>query len=86
SPYFDSMIAKLITYGTDFEDTVAKTDRALREYRVRGVKNNIPFLRNVVNHPVFQEGTANTVFIDNTPELFNFPKERNRDRGNKVLQ
>ncbi|MFV8813893.1 biotin carboxylase N-terminal domain-containing protein, partial [Aerococcus urinaeequi] len=58
SPYFDSMIAKLITYGTDFEDTVAKTDRALREYRVRGVKNNIPFLRNVVNHPVFQEGTA----------------------------
>ena len=86
SPYFDSMIAKLITYGTNFEDTVAKTDRALREYRVRGVKNNIPFLRNVVNHPVFQAGTANTVFIDNTPELFNFPKERNRDRGNKVLQ
>jgi len=86
SPYFDSMIAKLITYGTTFEDTVAKMDRSLREYRVRGVKNNIPFLRNVVNHPVFQNGTANTVFIDNTPELFNFPKGRNRDRGNKVLQ
>lgn len=86
SPYFDSMIAKLITYGTTFEDTVAKMDRSLREYRVRGVKNNIPFLRNVVNHPVFLEGTANTIFIDQTPELFDFPKERNRDRGNKILQ
>lgn len=86
SPYFDSMIAKLITYGPSFEDTVSKMNRSLREYRVRGVKNNIPFLRNVVNHPVFQEGTANTIFIDNTPELFDFPKERNRDRGNKVLQ
>ena len=47
-------------------------DRALREFRVRGVKTNIPFLENVVNHPTFLAGSVTTRFIDETPELFRF--------------
>lgn len=86
SPYFDSMLTKLIVKATTFEDTVAKMNRALREYRIRGVETNLPFVRNVINHEVFKSGQATTTFIDNTPELFEFPKNRNRDRGNKTLQ
>ena len=47
-------------------------DRALREFRIRGVKTNIPFLVNVIRHPDFLAGAATTTFIDNTPELFHF--------------
>lgn len=86
SPYYDSMISKLISHSLNFEDTVRKMNRALREYRVRGVKNNISFLSNVINHPTFKKGDVTTTFIDNTPELFEFPSERNRDRGNRILQ
>lgn len=86
SPYFDSLIAKLITYATTFEGAVRKMNRSLREYRIRGVKTNIPFLQNVITHPSFIDGNATTTFIDNTPELFEFPMTRNRDRGNKILQ
>ncbi|MCZ0717230.1 pyruvate carboxylase [Aerococcus kribbianus] len=86
TPYFDSMLTKLIVKATSFEDTVAKMNRSLREYRIRGVETNLPFVRNVINHEVFKSGQATTTFIDNTPELFDFPKSRNRDRGNKTLQ
>ncbi len=58
--------------------------RCLKEFRVRGVKTNILFMRNVVSHPAFRSGEAKTTFIDNTPELFNFP--RIRDRGNKTMK
>ena len=86
TPYFDSMLTKLITKARTFDDTVAKMNRSLREYRIRGVETNLPFVRNVINHPTFKSGQATTTFIDNTDELFDFPKNRNRDRGNKALQ
>lgn len=85
SPYYDSMVTKLISHAMSFDETIAKMTRALREYRIRGVKHNIPFLMNVVSHPCFKSGQATTKFIDSTPELFKFPKERYRDRGNKIL-
>ena len=58
-------------------------DRALREFRIRGVKTNIPFLENVVNDPIFQSGDATTSFLDDTPQLFEF--ESRRDRATKLL-
>ena len=60
-----------------------RMDRALREFRIRGVKTNIPFLENVVNHPRFQEGTVTTSFLDESPELFRLPGRA--DRATKLL-
>jgi pyruvate carboxylase len=83
TPYFDSLLVKQTTWGATFEEAVKRTDRALREFRIRGVKTNIPFLENLIVHPTFVAGEATTTFIDNTPELFKFrPK---RDRATKIL-
>ncbi|MCB5950778.1 pyruvate carboxylase [Enterococcus sp. BWT-B8] len=84
TPYFDSLLVKVCTHGITFEKSVQKMQRCLKEFRVRGVKTNIPFLQNVVSHPLFRSGEAHTTFIDNTPELFEFP--RVRDRGNKTMK
>jgi pyruvate carboxylase len=59
-------------------------DRALREFRIRGVKTNILFLENVVTHPVFREGAVTTSFLDEHPELFHLP--RRADRATKILR
>ncbi|WP_313470311.1 pyruvate carboxylase subunit B, partial [Carnobacterium sp.] len=66
------------------ELAVQKMVRALKEFRIRGVKTNIPFMQNVISHPVFLSGNAKTTFIDTTPELFKFSKVR--DRGNKTMK
>jgi pyruvate carboxylase len=58
-------------------------DRALREFRIRGVKTNIPFVENVVNHPKFRGGEVTTGFLEQNPELFRFPKRG--DRATKLL-
>lgn len=84
TPYFDSLLVKVCTYGRDFSQAVTTMQRALKEFRIRGVKTNIPFLKNVIHHEDFLTGTAKTTFIDTTPELFKFPKESNR--GNKILK
>lgn len=84
TPYFDSLLVKVCTQGSDFQRAITKMQRALKEFRIRGVKTNISFLQNVISHPVFQSGEAKTTFIDNTPELFIFP--RVRDRGNKTMK
>lgn len=83
TPYFDSLLVKLTTWGSDMGEAVKRMDRALREFRVRGVKTNIPFLENLILHPQFIAGDATTAFIDNTPELFNF--RHRRDRATKLL-
>jgi pyruvate carboxylase len=83
TPYFDSLLVKLTTGGATFDETIKRTDRALREFRVRGVKTNIPFLENLILHPTFGKGEATTTFIDNTPELFRL--RHRRDRATKVL-
>ena len=83
TPYFDSLLVKLITWGPTFDETIVRTDRALREFRIRGVKTNIPFLENVILHDAFRTGGATTTFIDTTPELFSFRPRR--DRATKIL-
>jgi pyruvate carboxylase len=83
SPYYDSLLVKLTVWGREFPHALRRMDRALREFRIRGVKTNIPFLENVVNSPVFQSGLATTRFLDENPELFRFAPRR--DRATKML-
>jgi pyruvate carboxylase len=83
TPYYDSLLVKVTAYGRQFPHAISRMDRALREFRVRGVKTNIPFLENVIQHPQFQTGQATTSFIDETPELFRFVPRR--DRASKLL-
>jgi pyruvate carboxylase len=84
SPFFDSLLVKVSAWSLSIPEAAMKMDRALREFRIRGVKNNIQFLENLINHPQFINGDTNVNFIQNHPELFEF-KER-LDRGTKVLK
>ncbi len=83
SPFFDSMLVKVSTQGATLIDAARKMNRALREFRIRGVKNNIQFLENLINHPVFVEGKATVNFIQEYPELFAITT--GLDRGTRVL-
>jgi len=83
TPYYDSMLVKVTTFGRTYEQSLNRMDRALREFRIRGVKTNIPFLENVISDPVFRAGAATTRFIDNNPHLFQF--EKRKDRATKLL-
>jgi len=83
TPYYDSLLVKVSTWGKTFKEAAAKMDRNLQEFRIRGIKTNIPFLENVVKHQNFITGNFNTSFIDSTPELFLFPTRK--DRGSKLL-
>lgn len=84
SPFFDSLLVKVCVQGMTFADAVQKMERSLKEFRIRGVKTNIPFMQNVISHPTFLSGNAKTTFIDTSPELFTFSKTR--DRGNKTMK
>jgi pyruvate carboxylase len=83
TPFYDSMLVKVTAFGRDFPLALIRMDRALREFRIRGVKTNIPFLENVIHNPVFRSGGATTTLIDTTPELFQF--KARRDRATKLL-
>lgn len=83
TPFYDSLLVKVSTSGRRFVDAVKRMERALQEFRIRGVKTNIPFLLNVIDHPAFLEGRCTTRFIDETPELFRFPIRQ--DRATKLL-
>ncbi len=83
TPYFDSLLVKLTCFGSTFDEVIARTQRALAEFRIRGVKTNIPFLQNLVAHPDFRSGQTTTTFIDSTPSLFKFPQKR--DRATRLL-
>lgn len=83
TPYYDSLLVKVSTWGMSFKEAAAKMDRNLQEFRIRGIKTNIPFLENVVKHTNFLSGKFDTSFIDTTPELFLFPTRK--DRGSKLL-
>lgn len=69
-PYYDNLLVKIIAYSRTFEDVVRKSTRALRELTITGIKTNVAFLINVLNHPQFLEGNCDTNFINNYPELF----------------
>lgn len=83
SPHYDSLLVKVSTWALTFEQAAQKMGRNLKEFRIRGLKTNIPFLENVIKHNDFMSGEYSTTFIDQTPELFVFPKRQ--DRGTKML-
>lgn len=83
TPYYDSLLVKATTWGLDHKIAITKMLRCLKEFRIRGVKTNIAFLENVLQSPKFIDGSYTTNFIDETPELFQFPESR--DRGTKLL-
>src|SRR5690606_58483 len=83
TPYYDSLLVKLSTQALTFEQAASKMVRNLKEFRIRGIKTNIPFLENVVKHEKFLSGEYDISFIDSSPELFIFPKPK--DRGTKML-
>lgn len=78
NPFYDSLLTKVTTRGRRFVDAVNRMERTLREFRIRGVKTNIPFLTRVMSHPTFVNGDCTTRFIDETPDLFRFDQRRNR--------
>ncbi|MEL7566711.1 MAG: pyruvate carboxylase [Dehalobacterium sp.] len=84
SPYYDSLLVKVISQSRTFEDTIRKSIRSLKELTVRGVKTNVPFLINVLNHEKFLQGTCDTGFINNHPELFDIKPKA--DKELKVLK
>lgn len=84
SPFFDSMLVKVTSWGRTLSDAIGRNLRGLTEFRIRGVKTNIGFLENVLAHPTFAAGNATVTFIDNHPELFNITQRF--DRGTKTLK
>ncbi|MFG0291314.1 MAG: pyruvate carboxylase, partial [Rhodopirellula sp. JB044] len=83
NPFYDSMLVKVTARAHSLEAAASRMDRVLQEFRIRGVKTNIPFLLKLVNHPTFLCGEATTRLIDTTSELFRLP--RRRDRATKLL-
>ena len=83
TPFYDSMLVKVIASGQNYEIAMDRMHRALSEFRIRGVKTNIPFLENVIQHRDFRSGQATTTLIDTTPELFTF--KTRKDRATKLL-
>jgi pyruvate carboxylase len=81
--YYDSLLVKVTAWGNNLPEACQRMDRALREFRIRGVKTNIPFLENVVNHPRFRASEVTTSFLDESPELFRFTGRA--DRATKLL-
>ncbi|CAG9164760.1 pyruvate carboxylase [Cupriavidus pinatubonensis] len=83
TPYYDSLLVKVTTWAPTAPESIRRMDRALREFRIRGVASNLQFLENVINHPSFKAGDVTTRFIDKTPELLAFTKRQ--DRATKLL-
>jgi pyruvate carboxylase len=83
TPFYDSLLVKVTASGQTFDMALQRMDRALREFRIRGVKTNIPFLENVIFNQTFRTGQATTTLIDTTPDLFKFTARR--DRASKLL-
>ena len=81
--YYDSLLTKVTARAPTPEMAIARMDRALREFRIRGVSTNIAFVENLLKHPIFLSNKYTTKFIDTTPELFSFKKRR--DRATKIL-
>ncbi|WP_116378486.1 pyruvate carboxylase [Cupriavidus taiwanensis] len=84
TPYYDSLLVKVTTWAPTAPESMRRMDRALREFRIRGVASNLQFLENVINHPAFRSGDVTTRFIDKTPELLAFAKRQ--DRATKLLR
>ncbi|MEM9319196.1 MAG: pyruvate carboxylase [Pseudomonadota bacterium] len=82
--YYDSLLEKVTAWAPTPEAAIARMDRALREFRIRGVSTNIAFVENLLKHPTFVNYQYHTKFIDETPELFAFAPRR--DRATRILR
>ena len=83
TPFYDSLLVKVTASGNRFVDAARRMERVLQEFRVRGVKTNLPFLLNLITNPDFLAGTVTTRFLDDTPALFQFAARQ--DRASKLL-
>jgi pyruvate carboxylase len=83
TPFYDSLLEKVTAWAPTHEESIRRMDRALREFRIRGVSTNLPFLEALISHPRFRSGDYTTRFIDETPELFRFRPRR--DRATRLL-
>ncbi|MCC6007824.1 MAG: pyruvate carboxylase, partial [Rhodobacteraceae bacterium] len=81
--YYDSLLVKITAWAPTPKQAIARMDRALREFRIRGVATNIDFVINLLKHPTFLDDTCTTTFIDTTPELFTF--RQRQDRATRIL-
>lgn len=81
--FYDSLLVKVTAWAQTPDQTIKRMDRALREFRVRGVSTNIDFVINLLKHETFLDNTYTTKFIDTTDDLFTF--SRRRDRATKIL-
>ncbi len=84
TPYYDSLLVKVTAWAQSVDEMMARMNRVLREFRIRGLSTNLQFLENVIAHPSFAAGDYTTNFIDTTPELFEFTQRR--DRATKLLR
>ena len=81
--YYDPLLVKVTASGATAAEAISRMDRALREFRIRGVATNLTFLEAIINHPAFRDNSYTTRFIDTTPELFTQVKRQ--DRATKLL-
>ncbi|MEM9972449.1 MAG: pyruvate carboxylase, partial [Pseudomonadota bacterium] len=81
--FYDPLLEKVTAWAPIPEETRRRMDRALREFRIRGVATNLVFLENVIGHPSFIDGSYTTRFVDETPALFESVKRQ--DRATKLL-
>ncbi len=79
SPYYDSLLVKITSWARTFDGAARKVTRALKETKIRGVKTNVPFLINVINHPDFLNGRCDTGFINSNEELFDITVKKDMD-------
>ncbi|MGI9016935.1 MAG: pyruvate carboxylase [Euzebya sp.] len=82
--FYDSLLEKLTAWAPTAEEVICRMERALREFRIRGVATNLAFLENLITHPGFVDSSYTTSFIDSHPELFAFTERR--DRATKLLR
>jgi pyruvate carboxylase len=84
TPFYDSLLVKVTASGLRFQDAATRMERCLQEFRIRGVKTNIPFLLNLITHPQFLDGSVTTRFLDEQADvLFKFTPRQ--DRASKLL-
>ncbi len=81
--YYDPLLVKVTAWAPNPQEAIARMDRALREFRIRGVATNLTFLEAIITHPKFRDNSYTTRFIDSTPELFQQVKRQ--DRATKLL-
>lgn len=81
--FYDPLLEKVTAWAPTSTEVINRMDRALREFRIRGVATNLTFLEAIIGHEKFRDCTYTTKFIDNTPELF--AQVKRKDRATKLL-